>query len=85
MPDGTQDAIETLHGMLDRAGSIVAFTGASISTESGVPDFRSAGSSSGRQARKQVPGQPPVNPVSCDLRIVYESISRRREGRGERR
>jgi len=44
MPDGTQDAIETLHGMLDRAGSIVAFTGAGISTESGVPDFRSAGS-----------------------------------------
>lgn len=44
MPDGTQDAIETLHAMLDRAGSIVAFTGAGISTESGVPDFRSAGS-----------------------------------------
>ncbi|MET3891881.1 NAD-dependent deacetylase [Bosea sp. OAE506] len=44
MPDGTQDAIETLHVMLDRAGSIVAFTGAGISTESGVPDFRSAGS-----------------------------------------
>jgi NAD-dependent deacetylase len=44
MPDGTQDAIETLHAMLDAAGSIVAFTGAGISTESGVPDFRSAGS-----------------------------------------
>ena len=44
MPDGTQDAIETLHAMLDAAGSIVAFTGAGISTESGFPDFRSAGS-----------------------------------------
>lgn len=44
MPDGTQDAIQTLHAMLDAAGSIVAFTGAGISTESGVPDFRSAGS-----------------------------------------
>lgn len=44
MPDGTQDAIETLHAMLDAAGSIVAFTGAGISTESGVPDFRSAAS-----------------------------------------
>lgn len=44
MPDGTRDAIETLHAMLDAAGSIVAFTGAGISTESGVPDFRSAGS-----------------------------------------
>ena len=44
MPDGTRYAIETLHAMLDAAGSIVAFTGAGISTESGVPDFRSAGS-----------------------------------------
>lgn len=44
MPDGTQDAIETLHAMLDAASSIVAFTGAGISTESGVPDFRTAGS-----------------------------------------
>lgn len=44
MPDGTHDAIEMLHAMLDAAGSIVAFTGAGISTESGVPDFRSAGS-----------------------------------------
>jgi NAD-dependent deacetylase len=42
MDDG--DAIETLHAMLDRARSIVPFTGAGISTESGVPDFRSPGS-----------------------------------------
>ncbi|OYW60645.1 MAG: NAD-dependent deacetylase [Bosea sp. 12-68-7] len=44
MPDEADDAIGTLHAMLDAAGSIVAFTGAGISTESGVPDFRTAGS-----------------------------------------
>lgn len=44
MDDETEDAIEALHGMLDRAASIVAFTGAGISTESGVPDFRTPGS-----------------------------------------
>ncbi len=40
----TDDAVEALHAMLDRAASIVAFTGAGISTESGVPDFRTPGS-----------------------------------------
>lgn len=44
MDNETDDAIEALHGMLDRAASIVAFTGAGISTESGVPDFRTPGS-----------------------------------------
>lgn len=44
MQDETNDAIDALHAMLDRAASIVAFTGAGISTESGVPDFRSPGS-----------------------------------------
>ncbi|MCT4495088.1 SIR2 family NAD-dependent protein deacylase [Bosea minatitlanensis] len=44
MQDETEDAIAELHAMLDRADSIVSFTGAGISTESGVPDFRSAGS-----------------------------------------
>ncbi len=44
MPDETQGAIDTLHDLLDRAASIVAFTGAGISTESGVPDFRTPGS-----------------------------------------
>ncbi len=36
-------AIEMLKGMISDAGSIVAFTGAGISTESGIPDFRSPG------------------------------------------
>lgn len=44
MDEETQDAIEELHAMLDRARAIVPFTGAGISTESGVPDFRSPGS-----------------------------------------
>jgi NAD-dependent deacetylase len=44
MDEDTQDAIEELHAMLDRARAIVPFTGAGISTESGVPDFRSPGS-----------------------------------------
>lgn len=41
MQDETEDAIAELHAMLGRADSIVSFTGAGISTESGVPDFRS--------------------------------------------
>ncbi|CAM5192421.1 NAD-dependent deacetylase [Bosea thiooxidans] len=44
MQDETEDAIAELHALLDRADSIVSFTGAGISTESGVPDFRSPGS-----------------------------------------
>ena len=37
------DQVETLHRMIADAGCIVAFTGAGISTESGIPDFRSPG------------------------------------------
>lgn len=44
MQDETDDAIDELHAMLDAASAIVPFTGAGISTESGVPDFRSPGS-----------------------------------------
>jgi NAD-dependent deacetylase len=33
----------TLRALLDGAGSVVVFTGAGISTESGIPDFRSPG------------------------------------------
>jgi len=44
MQDETSDAIADLHALLDRARSVVAFTGAGISTESGVPDFRTPGS-----------------------------------------
>ena len=42
--DETNAAIDELHAMLDRAAAIVGFTGAGISTESGVPDFRTPGS-----------------------------------------
>jgi NAD-dependent deacetylase len=37
------DDIERLQGMIASAKRIVAFTGAGISTESGIPDFRSPG------------------------------------------
>jgi NAD-dependent deacetylase len=35
--------VEELKGMIARAGNVVAFTGAGISTESGIPDYRSPG------------------------------------------
>lgn len=38
------DAASELAALIERAERIVAFTGAGISTESGVPDFRSPGS-----------------------------------------
>lgn len=44
MQDETEDAIAELHALLGRAERIVSFTGAGISTESGVPDFRTPGS-----------------------------------------
>jgi NAD-dependent deacetylase len=37
------DDIERLHDLITNAKRIVAFTGAGISTESGIPDFRSPG------------------------------------------
>ncbi len=37
------DAADTLKQMLDAATRVVVFTGAGISTESGIPDFRSPG------------------------------------------
>ena len=37
------DDLDTLARMLDQARSAVVFTGAGISTESGIPDFRSPG------------------------------------------
>lgn len=44
MQDETTEAIAELHAMLGRADAVVSFTGAGISTESGVPDFRTPGS-----------------------------------------
>jgi NAD-dependent deacetylase len=39
-----QDGAAELRALVDRAGAVIGFTGAGISTESGVPDFRSPGS-----------------------------------------
>ena len=39
----TQQEVERLAAMIDAASRIVFFTGAGISTESGIPDFRSPG------------------------------------------
>jgi len=38
-----KSASELLQKLVDQAGRVVAFTGAGISTESGIPDFRSPG------------------------------------------
>jgi NAD-dependent deacetylase len=37
------EPVEALRALLDDAGKVVVFTGAGISTESGIPDFRSPG------------------------------------------
>lgn len=39
----TADLIQDFAELLDRADNVVVFTGAGISTESGIPDFRSPG------------------------------------------
>ena len=44
MGDNRTNATQLLRGFLESASNAVAFTGAGISTESGVPDFRSPGS-----------------------------------------
>ena len=44
MPGTAPSPADRLLELIDKARVVVAFTGAGISTESGVPDFRSAGS-----------------------------------------
>src|SRR5476649_2811451 len=41
MPNGMHDDLAELSRLIDTADRIVLFTGAGISTESGIPDFRS--------------------------------------------
>jgi len=40
---GFDAAVERLAGLIEEAGKVVPFTGAGISTECGIPDFRSPG------------------------------------------
>jgi NAD-dependent deacetylase len=44
MTENLSASIATLQNMIQEAGIIAGFTGAGISTESGIPDFRSPGS-----------------------------------------
>jgi NAD-dependent deacetylase len=44
MPGNVRSSAESLVELIDRARVVAGFTGAGISTESGVPDFRSPGS-----------------------------------------
>jgi NAD-dependent deacetylase len=44
MPGNVRSSAESLAEFIDRAHVVAGFTGAGISTESGVPDFRSPGS-----------------------------------------
>ena len=41
--EGSAEALDQLAQLIDAASNIVVFTGAGISTESGIPDFRSPG------------------------------------------
>jgi len=60
------DRIAQLHDLVARARNVVGFTGAGISTESGIPDFRSPGSPWMR-----------LKPISYDLFV--RSAEARRE------
>ncbi|MEI7637570.1 MAG: Sir2 family NAD-dependent protein deacetylase, partial [Syntrophus sp. (in: bacteria)] len=41
--DQLHDQIHKMAGLIAEAGKVVVFTGAGVSTESGIPDFRSPG------------------------------------------
>jgi NAD-dependent deacetylase len=61
----TSDGIEQLRGLLARARDAVVFTGAGISTESGIPDFRSPGGVWSRMA-----------PITYDQFVASEEMRR---------
>ena len=58
------DQIATLRDLLNRRSRILALTGAGISTESGIPDYRS-------------PGRPPHNPITHQAFMRSEAIRKR--------
>jgi len=47
--------IDTFREMVEKSGSIVFFGGAGVSTESGIPDFRSSTGIYGQKTRYSYP------------------------------
>ena len=58
------EQIATLRDLLNRRSRILALTGAGISTESGIPDYRS-------------PGRPPHNPITHQAFMRSDAIRKR--------
>ena len=58
------DQIATLRTLLNRRSRILALTGAGISTESGIPDYRS-------------PGRPPHNPITHQAFMRSDAVRKR--------
>ena len=64
MTEPLSEQIATLRGLLNRRSRILAVTGAGISTESGIPDYRS-------------PGRPPHNPITHQAFMRSDAIRKR--------
>jgi NAD-dependent deacetylase len=85
---GMDEAIDELAGLVQRARRAVIFTGAGISTECGVPDFRSPGGLWERL--KPTPFKEFVNSEAARLkawrnyREIHASFGNARPGRGHR-
>ena len=58
------EQIGTLRSLLNRRSRILALTGAGVSTESGIPDYRS-------------PGRPPHNPITHQAFMRSDAIRKR--------
>jgi NAD-dependent deacetylase len=83
-----QIAVERLAEMIERARSIVPFTGAGISTECGIPDFRSPGGLWTRYAPipfDQFLSDPEARDESWRRRFAMDAtLSKAKPGRGHR-